>query len=376
MRILVINWQDIKNPLGGGAEVHMHEIFSRLASKGHEVDMIVSQFPGSPNEEVIDGINVHRRGGRNLFNFYVRGMYRWLRASKEFDVVVDDINKIPFFTPSFVKEPLAAIVHHFFGGTIFKETNPLFAGYVYLTESMVPSMYSRIPFVAVSESTRKELLRKGIKGSMIEVVSNAVDSSLYRLSPVPPDKQTIGYLGRIKKYKSVDHLIKAFAMVAGKFPGAELLIVGDGDNIDGLKELARKLRVESRVKFTGKVSDEEKVRLLQRMTFLVNPSAKEGWGLTVIEANACGRPVIAADVPGLRDSVLDNKTGLLYEYGNIEALANKIESFLSSERSTREFGEVATQWASRFTWDNSADKMESFLEKVAAKQFSSKVQSI
>ena len=98
--------------------------------------------------------------------------------------------------------------------------------------------------------------------------------------------------------------------------------------------------------------------------------------MTVIEANACGRPVIAADVPGLRDSVLDNKTGLLYEYGNIEALANKIESFLSSERSTREFGEEATQWASRFTWDNSADKMESFLEKVAAKQFSSKVQSI
>lgn len=366
MKILVMNWQDIRNPLGGGAEVHLHEIFSRLAAKGHEVDMIASAFPGAPEKEVIDGIHVWRRGGRNLFNFHVRGMYRRLRESKKFDVVVDDINKIPFFTPTFVKEPLAAIVHHFFGRTIFKETNPLFASYVYLTESMVPSTYASTPFVAVSESTRKELMRKGIRESMIEVVSNAVDSSLYSASPAPPDRQTIGYLGRIKKYKSVDHLIKAFASVAAEFPDAGLLIVGDGDNIGELKGLAHKLDVESKVRFTGKVSEDEKVRLLQKMTFLVNPSAKEGWGLTVIEANACGKAVIAADVPGLRDSVMDNRTGLLYEYGNIGDLAEKMKFFLSDDGTLQEFGREAVRWAAKFTWENSADRMESFLEKVVA----------
>lgn len=366
MKILVINWQDIKNPFGGGAEVHMHEIFSRLAQRGHKVSILASMFSGAPEMEIIDGIHVHRHGSRNLFNFYVKGMYQRLRRTDKFDVVVDDINKIPFFTPTFVKEPLAAIVHHFFGKTIYKETNPLFASYVFLTESLVPPVYKKVPFAAVSESTRRELIEKGIPESRIEVVPNAVDSRLYVTSSFPSDRQIIGYLGRIKRYKSVDHLITAFSKTTNDFPNAELLIVGDGDNIDELKGLTRKLGIESRVKFAGKVSEDEKVKLLQQMTFLVNPSAKEGWGLTVIESNACGKTVIAADVPGLRDSVLDNQTGMLYEYGNIDSLAAKMKFLLSDKALRQRFEREAIRWASNFTWENSANKMERFLEKVAS----------
>ncbi len=366
MKILVINWQDIKNPFGGGAEVHMHEIFSRLAQRGHEVALIASQFNGASPFELIDGIKVYRQGSRNLFNYSVKGMYERLRRETKFDVVVDDINKIPFFTPAFVREQLAAIVHHFFGKTIYKETNPLFASYVFLTESLVAMVYKKIPFVAVSESTRKELIEKGIPESRIEVVPNAVDSRLYVTSSLSSDRQIIGYLGRIKRYKSVDHLISAFAKITNNFSNAELLIVGDGDNIDELKGLTHKLGIESRVKFTGKVSEDEKVKLLQQMTFLVNPSAKEGWGLTIIESNACGKTVIAADVPGLRDSVLDNQTGMLYEYGNIDSLAAKMKLLLSDEALRHKLEQEVVRWASNFTWENSADKMERFLEKVAS----------
>ncbi len=344
----------------------MHEIFSRLARRGHKVDLISSAFPGAPAEEVIDGIHVIRRGGRNLFNFHVRGMYYRLRQSNKYDIVVDDINKIPFLTPTFVKEPLVAIVHHFFGKTIFKETNPLFASYVFSTERLVPRFYRNIPFVAVSESTRKELIQKGIPESRIEVVSNAVDTSMYVPSSARPERQTIGYLGRIKRYKSVDHLIDAFSKVAADFPAAKLVIVGDGDNIDELKGQVRRLGIEPRVIFTGKVPDEEKVRLLQQMTFLVNPSAKEGWGLTVIEANACGKPVIAANVPGLKDSVVDNQTGLLYEYGDIGSLSDRMRFLLTDEAALRSFEDAAIRWASKFTWENSADRMESFLQKAAS----------
>ena len=117
--ILVINWQDITNPLGGGAEVHLHEIFRRIVKNGHKVTLLCSKYIGSLDEEIVDGIRILRRGNRNTFNFTVPGVYRELIQENDFDIVFDDINKIPFFTPLFVKKPLVAIVHHFFGKTIF-----------------------------------------------------------------------------------------------------------------------------------------------------------------------------------------------------------------------------------------------------------------
>ncbi|MGC8594485.1 MAG: glycosyltransferase family 4 protein [Candidatus Kryptoniota bacterium] len=369
MKILVINWQDIKNPSSGGAEVHMHQIFSRLAKRNHEVTILCSAFRDAPKDEFVDHIRIVRRGNRNLFNFYVKEMYRQLQREYKFDIVVDDLNKIPFFTPTFIRGPLVTIVHHLFGKTIYKETNPFFASYVYAAESLIPIIYKKVPFVAVSDSTRKELIDKGIPQERIEIISNAVDPTIYNTIALPSpsaNRQIIGYVGRIKKYKSVDHLIIAFSKIANQFPQTEVTIVGDGDNIDMLKTLTLKLGLSSRVTFTGKVSEEEKVRLLRQMTFLVNPSAKEGWGLTVIEANACGKTVIAANVPGLKDSVLDNRTGLLYEYGNIESLANKMRELITNQNLRVRLEEEAIRWAANFTWENSADKMETFLEKVIA----------
>ena len=365
MKILVINWQDIKNPLGGGAEVHLHEIFSRLAKRGHDVTLLTSAFDGATEEETIDRIRTIRKGNRNLFNFYVRRMYNNLRRENKFDVVVDDINKIPFFTPVFVKEPLVGIALHFFGKTIYKETNPVFASYVYLTERLVPAIYRQIPFATISESTQLEMVANGFSKDKIEIIPTGVDTALYNMNvPSPPqDHPIVGYLGRIKKYKSVDHLIVAFAKIAAEFPKVEMIIVGDGDNLDDLKALADKTGFSSRITFTGKVGEEEKVRQMRRMTFLVNPSAKEGWGLTVIEANACGKTVIAADVPGLRDSVVDNRTGLLYIYGDTNHLTEKMKLLLTNPQLRCDLEREAIQWAANFTWDIAADKMERLLEK-------------
>ena len=112
MKILLINWQDINNPLAGGAEVHMHEIFKRIAARGHEVTLFCCHYPGASKREEIDGIRVVREGSRNLFNYYVRGRYRSEFRRQDFDVVIDDINKIPFYTPWFVEKPLIGILHH------------------------------------------------------------------------------------------------------------------------------------------------------------------------------------------------------------------------------------------------------------------------
>lgn len=361
--ILAINWQDIRNPLGGGAEVHFHEIFKRVAALGHSVTLLCCRFPGALPDEELDGIRIVRRGGRSWFNLVVPMAYAALARRHRYDIVIDDLNKIPFFTPLYVKEPLLALIHHFFGRSIYLQTNRLAAGYVYYSEKLVPHVYRRTPFAAVSNSTALELSAAGHQ-SWIELLPNAVDGNAYRPDPAGRSQEPlIGYLGRLKKYKSVDHLLHAFAVVLAKEPRARLLIIGDGDDRDRLQKAGRDLGLADRITFTGHVTQEEKNRYLNQLWLAVNPSPKEGWGLTVIEANACGVPVVAADVPGLRDSVVHERTGLLYPYGDTTAMTAAIHSLLANNERRRLMGEEALAWAAEFTWERSAQKAVEIIDR-------------
>jgi glycosyltransferase involved in cell wall biosynthesis len=374
MKILVLNWQDIKNPLGGGAEVHLHEIFKRVAAQGHSVTLYCSRFPGSTEKEEIDGIRVIREGGRYLFNFHVPWRYQSQFRKEGYDVVVDDINKIPFYTPTFVDKPLAGIVHHLFGKAIFLEAPFIPASYVYLAEKVAAKVYKNTPMAVVSESTRQELIGLGFSAANTVIVPNAVNDKIYAPSDdIRRGTPLIGHLGRLKKYKSVDHLLRAFQIVLKEFPEARLKIVGDGDFRQELERLAAELDIATRVEFTGYLSQAEKVRQLHQMSVAVNCSAKEGWGLTVIEANACGVPVVASDVPGLRDSVVDEKTGFLYEFGNIEQLAQKILLMLRDENLRSRMRVDAIEWGRNFNWEESAKKMIDFLERVIGGKMSRSV---
>ena len=173
----------------------------------------------------------------------------------------------------------------------------------------------------------------------------------------------IGYFGRLKKYKSVDHLLRALPSVLAEFPDLKAIIVGEGDDRPRLEALTRELKLQDAVAFTGYVSDQEKVRLLQRMWFKVATSSKEGWGLTVTEANACGTPAIASDVPGLRDAVQDGKTGLLYRYGDISDLAGKIERLTADSELRARLSAGALAWAALFVWDEAARRTIDILKQ-------------
>lgn len=364
-KILLLNWQCIENPYGGGAEVHMHEIFKRIAASGHDVTLYCSNFPGGEPEKIIDGIKVIRRASRNTFNFDLyRNLNRIFNVS-DFDIVIDDINKIPFFSPLLVKNvPVLAIVHHLFKKTIFLEAFLPAAMYVYFTEKFIGRVYKKIPFAVVSDSSKRELIKEGIPEENIDLVYNCVDHQLYKPDfSKKAEYPLISYLGRIKKYKSVDHLIKAMDLVKNEVPDVKLKIVGDGDNLDSLKKLKTSLNLDKYIEFTGFLSKEKKVEILQSSHLTVNPSCKEGWGLTVIESNACGTPVIASNAPGLKDSVVDGKTGILYEYGNIKQLSESIVNLLEDNEKRAEYSSNALEWAAKFNWDNSASVMLDLIEK-------------
>lgn len=368
MKILVVNWQDIRNPLAGGAEVHLHEVFSRIAKRGHDVTLFCSSFPGAPAEEMIDGIRIVREGGRYFFNYRFAVAYLLRLRREAFDIVVDDMNKIPFFTPLFVRRPLVAVTHHLFGRSIFRETHPLLAAYVWITEALAVGLYRRrdIPFIVGSPSTHAEFLARGFPSSRVTMVPYGVDHGVFRpdaarRSPIP----LIGYIGRLKRYKSAEQLLHALPPVLKEFPGLQTLMVGDGDDRPRLERICDDLHLGGAVRFTGFVDEAEKVALLQRMWLAVNTSSKEGWGLTVIEANACGTPVIASNVEGLRDAVNNGETGLLYPYGDTDALAREIIGLLKDTAARERFSGAALGWAARFSWDAAADRTLELLDQAA-----------
>ncbi|MCY3712483.1 MAG: glycosyltransferase family 4 protein [Gemmatimonadetes bacterium] len=380
MRILVINWRDIRNPEAGGAEVHLHETFSRIAAWGNEVTLLCSRFPGAAESEQIDGIDVIRHGGKWTFNLTAPWYYRRHLAHRSFDVVIEDINKIPALMPWFLDgPPLMVLLHHLFGTTFYREINPVLATYLYFMERLIPLVYRRCLFEAVSESTRDELVRMGVAADRISVVHNGLDSRFLdagntgataapeqkdapaapdrKEAPAAPDRKEPGlviYLGRLKKYKNVDHLIQAMAIVRKKVPDARLVIVGTGDRRRALEALTRSTGLDDAVRFTGFVSEEEKLRLLTRAEVAAYPSSKEGWGITVIEANACGVPVVAARVPGLRDAVVDGETGVLVPPGDRESIARALIDLLSDREKRERLAGNAVARSRLYTWENTA----------------------
>ncbi len=365
MRILIFNWQDIRNPLAGGAEVHLHEVFERIAAAGHEVTLFCSRFDGAPEKEELNGIHVIREGGRSFFNYLVPRKYFSTFKAQKFDLVVDDMNKIPFYTPLFVKEPLLGITHHLFGRSIFLEASFPAASYVYLTEQAALPVYKRLRFIVGSPSTHKELLLAGFPEDRTHLIHYGVDHDSFKnLGISKSSVPLVGLVGRLKRYKSVDHLLEAFVIVRQEIPLAKLIVVGDGDDKPRLESISRRLGVSEAVTFTGFVSQEEKVRHLNEMHVAVNTSAKEGWGLTAIEANACGTPTVSSDVQGLRDAVVEGETGLLYEYGNREQLAEKILLMLRDGHLRRQLSENAMQRSKQFDWNIAAEKTMEVIERV------------
>lgn len=366
MRILAVNWQDLKNPQAGGAEVHLQEILKRLARTGHQVDLLCSNFPGGARTDVSSGINIYRRGSRHDFNWIAPFAIRKILRSNRYDIVLEDINKIPFYSPLYQKLPTLVIVPHLFAGAIFQETNLLLGAYIFLAEKPVSYVYRNNRFMVISGSTAEELAGRGIPRERIDVVECGIDKELYRFDPeiTKFESPTLVYVGRLKKYKSIDSIISAMPLIREAVPNVRLVIVGSGSYRSALENLTESLNLGNMVEFKGHIPEAEKVSYLRRSHLSVYPSLKEGWGLSNIEANACGTAVLAANVPGLKDSVDPGKSGLLFEYGNVKQLSDLAIGILQNDEYRRGLEMGGLRWAANFSWDKAARETETIISRV------------
>lgn len=353
--LLAINYRDPSHPEAGGAELHLEQVLLDAVRRGWRVTWLATTFPGGAAEDEHKGMRVLRRGSWWNFNFVVPGVLaREFAGARAPELIVEDVNKLPCFTPWFTRVPVAVIVPHLFGSTVFREANLVVAAYVLLLESLIPFAYGRCRFLVISESTQADLVARGIARERVAVVHCGVDHERYRVDPAVAraPRPTLAFVGRLRRYKGLDWVMRSLPAVLARVPEARLEVIGDGPWAGALKREAGRRGVANAVDFLGFLPAAQKVKRLQSAWALVQPSPKEGWGLTVVEASACGTPVVASDAPGLRDSVRRDETGLLVPFGDTEGLSEALVRVFTDAALRARLGRAGVEWAARFRWDD------------------------
>lgn len=366
MKILIFNWRDLRHTWAGGGEIYIFEQAKRWAKMGHEITVFCGQDfeKNLPSFERIDGIKIYRRGGRYSLYFWA-AWYYLIRFRGKTDIVIDVENGIPFFTPLFCKVPKIAYVYHVHGNQFFYEL-PFLVNYIgFIVERYIfPLLYRSTQIIAISKTTRKQLAEIGFHDKNINVIYSGINK--FTDHPKKTNNKfsdpTVLYLGRIKKYKRVDLLIKIFPKIINKVPNARLIIAGWGTEASNIANLVMKSPLRRKISLMGPVSEGEKKSLLSKSWVFVNPSIGEGWSIAVIEANQHGTPAVGFNVSGLAESIRDKKTGLLAK--NQNELIEKICEILKNNILREKLSVNSTQWANSFSWDRSARESLNILETV------------
>lgn len=365
MKILIFNWRDPKHTWVGGGEIYIFEQASRWVKMGHEVLLFCGEDveKNLPSFEIIDGIKIYRKGGRYSLYFWAI-LYYFKHLRHGINIIIDVENGIPFFTPLFSRIPKVCYVYHVHGKQFFYEMPfPLnYIGY-YIEKNIFPIIYKNTHIIAISQTTKKQLENIGFSNKKISVVYSGIDK-LY--STNTPFKKfaypTLLYLGRIKRYKRVDLLVRIFPKIIERVPNARLIIAGWGTEASNVANLVMKSPLRRKISLVGPVSDTEKKTLLTKSWIFINPSIGEGWSIAVIEANLYGTPAISFTVSGLTESIQDGKTGILAK--DEEELINKICEVLSNQTLRETLSKNAIKWSQKFSWAQAAKESMRILEKV------------
>ncbi len=362
IRILIFNWRDLKHKWAGGAEVYIHELAKRWVQDGHAVTLFCGNDGNSPRHAKVDGVTIIRRGGFFMVYFWAFLYYR-VRLRGRYDVIIDSENGLPFFTPLYAREKIFLLIHHVHQEVFRKSLVPPFSWLAqFLEKRFMPLAYRKTEVITVSPSSKAEIIAHHLTKRDPHVVYNGVNLDVC-VPGVKSKLPSILYLGRLTSAKSVGILIKAVKQITLEIPNLQVTIAGDGPNRVSLQKLTKALGLENNISFTGKVSESEKIKLYQSAWVFVNPSLIEGWGITTIEANACGTPVVASDVAGLRDAIYNQHSGILVPYGNVSKFAVTITQLLIDTKKRKQMSQQSISWAKKFNWDQSAKLALSILIK-------------
>lgn len=353
MKLVWCSWKDIKHPLAGGAEKVTHNILKRLAADGHEVILLTSRPDGASTKDTIDGYAVVRSGNRYSVYWQTRKYYKkHLRGWA--DVVIDEINTIPFFARAYSGTPTYVFIHQLARKVWFYQMVWPLSWVGYILEPMYLKQLKDSQVFTVSDSTKNELISLGFAAQNIRLVHEGTDlKPLDKLSSVKKyAKPTLLSLGAVRPMKRTADIVLGFNQAKKSLPSLKLVIAGDTSDpyANKVRELINASPYKADISMLGAVSHQQKEELMQRSHVQAVTSVKEGWGLTVTEANSQGTPVVAYDVDGLRDSVKNNRTGIVTAE-NPEALGNGIAELLTDLQRYETFRHNAWEDSKQYTFD-------------------------
>ncbi len=334
MKILWLTWKDRKNPQAGGAEVVNEELAKRLVKDGHEVIYLVAGFPGGKAEEMIDGFKIIRMGNRwsvywHVYRYYKKNLKDWP------DMVIDEVNTIPFFAKFYTKQRNILFVHQLALEIWFYQMFFPLSLIGYILEPIYLWLLSDREVVTVSESTKRDLMRYGFKEKNISIISEGIEiEPIKNLDDIKKyDKPTILSLGAIRPMKRTLDIVKAFEIAKQSISDLMLVVAGDASGKYAEKVLAfiKNSKYADSIRCVGRITMEEKIELYRKAHLIVVTSVKEGWGLVVTEANSQGTPAVVYNVDGLRDSVKNNETGMVCDKNTPENLSEKIVQVLQDK---------------------------------------------
>ena len=343
--VLFVNWRDITHPEGGGSERYVHRMAEGLAGAGLSVSMFCAAHDRAPAEETVGGVRIVRRGGR--LSVYPRALLHVLRHRPR--LVVDVQNGLPFGSTLVTRRPVVNLVHH-----VHREQWPIVFGRIggalgwWLESVVAPRLYRGSRYVSVSTATAEELVGLGVDAARLSVVRNGVEPAP-SVSAVPPAQPRLVVLGRLVPHKRVEHAIEVVARLRDRWPGLRLSVVGEGWWEDELRSRAAALGVADIVDFAGHVDEQTQHEGLARAWVHLCPSVKEGWGLVVTEAGSHRVPTVGyRSAGGLRESVLDGRTGVLVD--DLDEMTAAVEDLLHDENRRLAMGEAAARHAAGFSW--------------------------
>lgn len=371
MKILVLVSRDSKNPGFGGGELVLSEWSRLLVGAGHQVDLLCSRFPGLPHDDIQGGVRVHRVGAETTLGFSAYLEY-FRQYHRRVDVVVEDMlggARVPFLAPLFVTEPVVSLW--------FQDHAPLFRRQ--FPKAILPALTGMERFIVrahrgcetlvPSGASGQSFVQKGGQADRVTVYSPGVsDGLLGRSEPRGAETRPrrVVFLGKLRRYKSPDVAIRAFALVAPRVPDSTLVVAGRPDDDRYFHELVGQIRsagLERSVTFERGISEERKRALLESSRVFLSPAPVEGFGIAGLEANACGVPIVGTTgvpVEALQEGV----NGFRVAVDDVRAMADRTAQLLTDDDLFRRLSASAAAYAGQFTWERSIQPLLGVLERI------------
>jgi glycosyltransferase involved in cell wall biosynthesis len=363
--VVVLSRRDITHPLSGGAGRYIHEIFRRLTTR-YSITVLAEGGPCSKPVEEIDGITYrHFPGTFQRILLPARYVTRFAGGT---DLLVDNADvAIPWMSPLYSRVPRIVVIYQVAGSIFHHELARPLSEIAVRLEPKIYQMYRNSKVVTCSPSTKNDLVQLGLSAGNVSVITPGIDDSFLQFEPdgVKFDDPTIICISRFRRYKGLSYAVRSMKFVLEKVPRAKLVIVGNGDPRELEDEVSRTEYSESIqiLERAPNTWNAEKRVMLSRSHLLLIPSVREGYGIVVIEANACGTPAIGWAVPGVQDSIVNRKTGLLVPFGDIHTLGETIANLLRKESGQLDdLSKPAIQWARRHSWDSAAEQFDKAID--------------